>query len=221
MSFNDSSNRSLSRLKKQTALALTVFACLSASTSQANDFTVGGLLGLTNARVASQNGFEQNGLSTSRKLGLGFGGSLSLHDASAPIGFQLGAWYLSRKFEIGDSTLRVVRTVPTVMIPAEIKLFPGGILSVSGGGFAAIRAGDVSDEVQVGNQSAFSFSSTQRKSTEFGLTAAAEVLVPVGAGSGLVVEGRYWRGLSNAADNSVFDEKIDDFTLMAGLRFPM
>jgi len=209
--------------KRRLAPFLAIACALSIlpTAALANDVTVGGVLGLTNARVDSQNPLEADGLTTSRKLGVGASVTLGFHEAADPLGLQIGAWYLHRKFEIDDSSLRVVRTVPTLLVPVELKFFPTGILSVSGGGFAAFRIGDATDEVQLGNTSLFSFSSAQRKSTEFGLTLAAEAEIPVAPMTGFIAEARYWRGLSNSADNSVFNEKIDDLTLMLGLRFGM
>jgi len=212
------------------AIATATLALLAAPTAQANSIMAGGVMGLTGARTGSSNPTEQSGLTTSRKLGLGLAVSLGIDGASSgegkeesvnPFGLEIGAWYLNRKFEIGNNTLRVVRSVPTLMVPVEARISLLNIVSISAGPFAAFKMGDATNEVQSGTTTAFSFSSTQRKTTEFGGTIAAEVGLPIAPLTHLTFQGRYWHGFTNAADDSVFDEKISDITLLAGLRFGM
>ncbi len=204
------------------ASLFTAIALIGAPTvASANTLTIGGALGMTGAKVASDNGVESDGLTTSRKLGIGGVVSLGMRSGAEPIGLELGAWYLQRKFEIGNNSLRLVRKVPTLFVPVELKLHLADVFSIGAGGFGAFRIGEMEDEVQAGNTTAFSFSSDQRKSTEFGWTASMEFVLPLAPTTGLALQARYFGGLSDSSNDGAFNEKIDDFVLMAGIKLGM
>ncbi len=178
--------------------------------------TVGLVGDLSGVNTSSNDTIQQTGLDSTRKWGLG--ASIMVDSPAGPVSVAMGAIYVRRVFEIGNNTLRIERTVPTLFVPLEARLWLGNVLYVGAGGFGSIRVGSQQDSVLSGNNTLASFSSDQRETLEYGMTAAAGFGFPVNERTGLALEARYFSGLTNASKDGVYDEKIRDFALTAGLR---
>jgi hypothetical protein len=208
-------------LSTLTVLAASVAASTFPSVSHAAPGSVAVVFtpSLTNARAESEDVLEQ-GLDSKRKFGLG-GGLLFDAPLSGNVSLGIGALYVGRKFQVGTGSLRLERTVPTVFVPVEAKLWLGNVFSIGAGAFGAVKVGDAEDRVVVGSGSLSSNSAQDRKSLDYGLTASANFLLPIAERTGFVLGARYLHGLSNNSKNSAYDEKIDDFMLTAGVSFGM
>ncbi len=198
--------------------ALTIAASTSAFAAEGVRVAVAGIAGVTGARNGSSNSAQGAGLTADRKIGYGAGALLEF-PLSDGLGIETGALYVRRKFEIGNPSFRLTRTVPTLFVPLEARFWLGDFLSVAGGAFGAIRVGSQSDEVTSGSTTLASVSSGNRESTEFGATAAATLNLAAAGKSGLFIEARYNRGFSNASKDGIYDEHIDDLLVLVGLRF--
>ena len=179
---------------------------------------VAGIAGVTGARNSSSNTAQGTGINADRKIGYG-AGILIEAPFTESLGIETGVLYVRRRFEVGTPGLRITRTVPTVFVPLEARLWLGELFSVSGGAFGAIRVGDQSDKVTMGGSSLATFGSGSRERTEFGMTLAATLNLAAVNKTGFFVEARYNRGFSNASQDGIYDEHIDDLLLLAGLRF--
>lgn len=178
--------------------------------------SVEALGGVTGARSAGS--ALATGVEVDRKFGYGFGALVEI-PAVESIGLEVGALYIQRTFKLGNSTLGITRTVPTVLVPLEARLWIGDTFSVAGGGFVALRVGSQTDTVTSGSDSLLTFTSGSRKTLEYGLTVATTINAGYIDKTGIFIEARYNRGLTNAFQNSSFEERIDDFLLGAGARF--
>jgi hypothetical protein len=163
---------------------------------------------------------QEQGIDSDRKLGWG-GGLLFDAPLGHAVSFGIGALYIQRKFQIGTGSVRLERKIPTVFVPAEVKLWFGNVLSIGAGAFGAVKVGDVTDTVVVGGGTLDSTSSADHETIEYGLTASANLLFPVAERTGLLVGARYLRGLKNGSKSVAYDEKIDDIALQAGLSFSL
>lgn len=163
---------------------------------------------------------QEQGIDSNRKLGWG-GGVLFDSPLGENLSLGLGALYIERKFQIGTGSTRLERKVPTVFVPLEAKLWFANMLSVGGGVFGAVKVGDVTDTAVLGGGTLQSTSAADHETIEYGLTASANLLLPVSERTGLTVGARYLRGLKNGSKNAVYDEKIDDIALQAGLSFSL
>jgi len=200
------------------AAALTSATASPALAAEGVRVAVAGIAGVTGARNGSSNPAQGAGLTADRKIGYG-AGALIEFPFSEGLGIETGALYVQRKFEIGNPNFRLTRSVPTVFVPLEARLWLGNFFSVAGGAFGALRVSSQSDEVTSGSTTLASISSGNRESTEFGATAAATLNLAAAGKSGLFIEARYNRGFSNASKDGIYDEHIDDLLVLAGLRF--
>ncbi len=201
-------------------LGIVTLGLASASAFAASNgprIAVGGIAGITGARTDSGS-IQNTGITTDRKIGWG-GGLLVEAPLTDDLGIEIGGLYLNRKFEVGGNNLNFTRSVPTIFVPLEARFWLGNIFSVAGGGFYSLRIGDENNSINSGNSTLVSFDTGGRERNEYGLTAAATVNLASVDKTGLFIEARYNRGLSNSSKNSAYEEKIDDLLLMAGLRF--
>jgi hypothetical protein len=176
---------------------------------------LGPVAGWTNADIDSDRTDKVTHDST-----LSWGGMALIEMAMTPqLGIETGAIYMGRKFTIGDSTVRLEREVPTVFAPLELRGWLGNFVSLAAGGFAAFKVGDVKDTVKSGSDTLGTFSSNNRDSTEYGLTAAATLNLAGASKSGLYAEARYMHGLSDNGRSGFYKERIRDVLLSAGFRF--
>ena len=174
---------------------------------------------LTSVRNKSSLAQEQ-GIDSNRELGWGVG---LLFDAplSPALSLGIGALYIERKFQIGTGVNRLERKVPTVFVPVEAKIWFGNILSIGAGVFGAVKVGDVTDSAIAGSGTLQSTSPSDHQTVEYGLTASANVVIPVAERTGLLVGARYLRGVNNGSKSALYDEKIDDLALQAVLSFSL
>lgn len=180
-----------------------------------------GIAGLTGAREGSSNPAQASGIDTSRNFGLGLGALIESPFVDA-FGIEFGALYVARTFEIGNATVKFKRSVPTLMVPLDARLWLGDILSVAGGFFAAIKVGTQTDEYSIGNATVSTFGTNgDRQSPEFGMTLAATLNIATVGKSGLFLETRYNRGFTNSSKETGLEERIDDLLFMAGVRLDM
>ena len=170
---------------------------------------------LTSVRSSSDLPQEQ-GMSSSRKSGLGVG-FLMDSPMTPNLSLGAGALYIKRKFQIGTGTIQTERTVPTIFVPVEVKIWLMNMLSVGGGVFGAFKTGDVTDTLIMGGSSLQSTTANDHKSFEYGLTVSANLLMPIAERTGLIVGARYLRGLSDGSSSAFYDEQIDDLALTAGV----
>ena len=204
------------------AFVLSVFAPLSSlNSAMAAPASVAVVVtpSLTSVRNSSDLPQEQ-GIDSNRKLGWG-GGLLFDAPLANALSLGLGALYIERKFQIGTGSVRLERKVPTVFVPLEVKLWFANVLSIGAGVFGAAKVGDVTDTAVVGSGGLASTSASDHETIEYGLTASADLLLPVAERTGVIVGARYFRGLKNGSKNAVYDEKIDDLALQAGLSFSL
>ena len=181
--------------------------------------TLGAVAGLTGARTDTSTP-QQTGVNDDRKWGAGASVMFDTPIADA-FSLGIGAIYQKRTFDIGNSTLEIERSVPTLFIPVEAKLWFGNFFDIGAGGFGSIRLGDEQNKIIAGSATTFSYSSGQRETLEFGMTLSAAVTFPFTERTGITVEGRYLRGFTDSSEDSAYNEKIDDFMLTAGLRISL
>lgn len=188
------------------------------SDSAKPSITVGLVEGLTGARTDSS--IQQSGINSGRKWGMGASVMLDTPiDKALSVG--IGAIYIKRKFDIGNNTLSIERSIPTLFVPLEAKLWLGNFFDVGLGGFGSIRVGDEQNSVISGGNTGASISTGQRSTLEFGMTASLAFTFPIQDRTGITIGGRYLRGFTNSSDNSIYNEKIDDVLLTAGLRISL
>jgi hypothetical protein len=162
----------------------------------------------------------ESGIDSDRKLG--WGGGLLFDAPLAPaFSMGIGALYIDRKFQVGTGSVRLERKVPTVMVPLEAKFWLGNAISLGVGAFGAVKVGDVTDTAIAGGGTLQSTTAADHETIEYGLTASANLLFPVAERTGILLGARYLRGLKNGSKNAVYDEKIDDLALQAGLNFAL
>lgn len=161
---------------------------------------------------------QESGIDSERKLS--WGGGLML---DSPVGEALslgvGALYIDRTFQVGTSSTRLERSVPTIFVPVELKFWIGDVLNVGAGAFAAIRTGKVKDSAILGGGTLASNAGNDHSGFDYGLTASVNALFPVAERTGILVGARYWYGLSDGSKSALYNEKIDDLSLIAGLSF--
>ena len=178
---------------------------------------LGAIAGATGVTVDSDD--DPTDIFDGKKFGWG-AGALVEFPMAPMFGIQTGALYLQRTFAVGNRTLGITRSIPTLEIPLELKLWIGDVISLSAGGFGALRVGRVNDEATLGTLRA-EFSSGQRKTWEWGLTAALGLTIPFADKTGVFAEARYNYGLTNPANASGYSEKMRDVLFMAGLRLDL
>lgn len=175
---------------------------------------------LTNVDVDIENGLEGQGVSSEREFGMG-GGILFDIPVSEAVSFGTGAIYNSRTFQIHSLGTEVERKIPTIFVPAEAKFWIIDAVGIGAGGFAAMRVGDVTNTIKAGDNRTSVTSSTDRESIEYGLTASANVLVPVDPSANILLGARYLYGLTNASRVGSYTENIQDLQFMAGVSFSL
>lgn len=213
----------------QTFMTLVAFAALSftvpafaedngeSDSGPSPSVSVGLVGAFTGIDSDSSDSVQKQGLSSDRKFGWGL--AAGLDSPMGPVSLAISAMYVRRIFEIGNSTLRIEREVPTLFVPLELRLWLGNAFYVGGGVFGSIRVGDQKDKILSGSNTLFSFSSGQRNDFEYGFAAAAGLTIPIYERTGIALEGKYLYGLKDAAKDSTYEEKIRDLAFIAGLRF--
>lgn len=193
---------------------------LNSAQAEGMRLAVGGIGGFAGALVGSSNASQLLGLGSSRTLSWGAG--LLLEAPINPtVGIELGGMFVARRFGIANNLLGVTRSIPTLMVPLEARIWLGNIFSIAAGGFAAFQLSAPTDEASIGGTPLGSFSLGSRQGTAWGLTGALTLNVATVDKAGIFLEGRYSRGLSNSASDGIFQESIDDLLLMAGARFEL
>jgi len=176
---------------------------------------LGGVTGVTGARTTGTG--QATGVNADRRMGFG-AGALAEFPLNKFLGIETGVFYMHRRFDLGTDTVSLARTVPTLIVPVEARFWLGNVFSVSAGPFVAFSVGDQDDSVTTGPATA-TFSSGNRDAVELGATAAATVNLATINKTGIFLEGRYNRGLSNSSRDGIFEERIDDMLVLAGLRY--
>lgn len=155
---------------------------------------------------------------------LGFGAMTAIELGLADFGgVALGVHYLQRKFTLSGSDTpgvdyKLTRTLPTLFIPLEARFYFFKMLSVGAGGFASIPVGNASDKYKSGNVSTTVDRGKQRSGTDWGLTGAIGVNVPIGDTLGVFGEARYNYGLTDSASNGANEARIRDLLFTLGLK---
>lgn len=200
-------------------LGASPIGALAADGAQAS-LTLGVVGSLSGVDVKSGDSVQSTGLNSDRKWGLG---ATAFFDAPIAPMFSLafGGMYIQRTFEIGNDTLAVERKVPTLFLPLEARVWFGDVLYAAGGVFGAFRVGDQEDRLLRGSNTVFSFSSDSRDAFEYGWTAAAGLNLPLSGRTGLTFEARYLSGMTDASKSSLYEERIRDLAVTAGLRLGM
>jgi hypothetical protein len=205
------------------AMAVVTTSLLSAESASATTFKVLGAMDLISSSPTGGSGFTIN--STTGKMM--FGGGVAAVFGGPAFGLEVGANYLTRSATINytDSggTGEFTAKWSSLQIPVLFRLNLGHVLSVGLGGYYSKALGTLSLSSGGVTQSlAFDDSTTNfpMKGSEYGGLASVAVDLPLGASTGLVIDGRYSLALSEVSENTTgYTWKPKDIQAFVGLRF--
>jgi len=147
---------------------------------------------------------------------------------TATLGLQVEGQYVSRGsgFDItgGGITMKTKFKLDYVEFPVLLRFSPGmsgrtGVVFLVGPVVGFKTKADL--EITAGGQSSSGSMSENFKSTTFGALGGVALRVATAPKSALLLQARYYQGLTNALDDPVFDSKSQDFTIMVGMEFDM
>src|SRR5579885_2498578 len=193
------------------AIVLVILGVLSFGTSSAN----AGMMHFSIFGDGTWSQPDQTGATFSSKLG--YGGGAQVEFGLGPMaGLEIGAIYLSRKFNESPSTLDTTTTY--VQVPVQLRYWVGRYFTIGVGGYYAFAVGDV----KFSDGSSVPYSTVGFKKNDYGLLGSAGLNFPMGPGTAFFAEGRYAYGLDDQNDPAQTNStKWRDIQVLVGLRFGM
>lgn len=188
------------------------------------DFAIVGVGDLASTDVSGSpaamvvNGVTISNLSvtTKAKLGMGAGALMNAH-FSPRLGAEIGALYVTRKFDStasftalgAPSSTVTANTLHYVEIPVALRFWLSPRFSIGVGGYYASGLGS-SD-----------FTAASTKKSDYGALGSAQLRLPLGGSTALLLDGRYEYGLANVDTSGYGNQKYRTVQGMAGLCFGM
>ena len=165
---------------------------------------------------------------TSAKGKFAFGGGASMVFGGPAFGVEVGGSYLTSEGTVtlaggssGDASIKY----SYLQIPLLMRLNLGRVISVGVGGYYNKHLGKVTTtDVNGTTESSFDTASTgtgvAMKGSSYGLLGSLGFDIPLGASTGLVIDGRYAYGLAEVSmDTAQYAWKPVDIQAYVGLRF--
>lgn len=163
--------------------------------------------------VGTYDGFKSAGVTSTPKLGIGYGALLEI-GFGPKLGIELGGLSIVRK-DVTDGT---TYSVPIWEFPLVLRLWPVRFLSIGGGLYygTAINKTITKDDGSGPVQS--DYATEGLKTTDFGAVGLLGLNIPLFSVVRLLVEGRYTFGLYNVSVDTSVTAKYDDAQVLAGIR---
>lgn len=207
---------SLKKSSVKVAMLVLAASALGATEASAAMFKLLGAANLTSKA------YDSTGLAGATFTGkFAFGGGAAVVLGSGTAALELGANYLTRNFTIEQPGASSANKYSMVNIPVMLRLNLGRVVSVGVGGYANLAMGNFTEES--GGVTSTTPVKDTLKSTEFGAVASLGFDIPMGASTGLVIDGRYTMALAEALNDATVaggnSWKPSDIQAFVGLRF--
>ncbi len=148
-----------------------------------------------------------------------FGGGAAAVFGSGSVGFELGAFYMGRSYDIDIGLGVQNQKYNFVHVPALVRFNLGRVVSLGVGGFFNSLTGNLT-ETQSGVTTTEPVGN-DFKTSQYGAVASLGFDIPMGGSTGLVIDGRYALTLSETLVDTTTGNswKPTDIQAFVGLRF--
>ena len=164
-------------------------------------------------------------LQASAKSGLGIGAMLEWGVPASAVQFELGAFYLNRRYDRDNyvllgSSVAATFSSSQLMIPGLVRVYVLPFLSLGGGLYYSQTLGSVTVETQIGESSA-SASELGLKSQDWGWVLSAQARLPLNQTSALIGDVRFSGSVGNSSTSEGDTLNYKALYFIAGYQFAL